>query len=212
MKITLINGSPKVKNSASGILLETIENIVNGRAEIKHLHYRKANSAEQPAGKAVDIETSDALVFAVPLYVDGIPGHLLACLEALDNENAEMKGKYVYGISNCGFYEGDQARFALDILKNCCVKSGAVWGGGIGIGGGGAVTSMPQLKDVSKAKSPVAKEMVRLTENMLNKRTQENVYPSILLPRGIYQAAAHMNWKRKIRKNGGKVKDLENKW
>ena len=38
---------------------------------------------------------------------------------------------------NCGFYEGIQAEFALDILRNWSLKTGLIWSGGIGIGGGG---------------------------------------------------------------------------
>ena len=35
-----------------------------------------------------------------------------------------------------------QAKTALEILENWCAKTGFVWGGGIGVGGGGGLAMM----------------------------------------------------------------------
>ena len=42
----------------------------------------------------------------------------------------------LYAIANNGFIEGQQNRTALRILESWCLHSGAIWSGGIGIGGG----------------------------------------------------------------------------
>ena len=74
MKIALINGSPKVNNSASGTLLEDIKMYLGEYSELVEFGFHS------PVISSETIETlavSDAWIFAFPLYVDGIPGQLL---------------------------------------------------------------------------------------------------------------------------------------
>lgn len=76
MKIALINGSPKVKSSASGILLEDLK-VYLGETEVMEFGFHTG----AVTGEEVEaLNQADALVFSFPLYVDGIPGHLLSCL------------------------------------------------------------------------------------------------------------------------------------
>ncbi len=54
-----------------------------------------------------ELPKTDALVFAMPVYVDAVPSHVLELLqfiEAFARENS--LGFKVYAICNCGFYEG----------------------------------------------------------------------------------------------------------
>jgi len=211
MKTLLINGSPKLKNSASGILLETLALMIDGRSEVEYAHFKKHDSAAD----FKTYEEADTVVIAYPLYVDGVPGHLLACLKDIEKKAEKKKGLRVYGIANCGFYEGVQAAISLDILKNWCNRCGFIWSGGIGIGGGGAITSMPKLKKAIKPSqgiSKTARALAGMAEDICSGGSRANVYPSVMLPRWIYQSAAHINWKKKIKANGGKVQDLEQKW
>ncbi|MFQ8600967.1 MAG: hypothetical protein ACLSAP_10565 [Oscillospiraceae bacterium] len=140
MKIVLINGSPKVNTSASAILLEDLKGCFAGRAEVIEAGLHTPTVSEDTLQI---IGNADAWVFACPLYVDGIPAHLLSCLVQLDEAGLQHHGMHVYGIVNCGFYEGVQAEPALKLLQNWCVKTGAVWGGGIGVGGGGSLFMLP---------------------------------------------------------------------
>ena len=116
MRIALINGSPKVKNSASGALLEDLKGYFSETNEILDFGFHTTDVSDK--AKA-ELNTADAWVFAFPLYVDGIPGHLLSCLAQLEEKNVHDSKRQVYGIVNCGFYEGIQAKLALKILQNC---------------------------------------------------------------------------------------------
>jgi hypothetical protein len=72
----------------------------------------------------------NVLVFAFPLYVDGIPSHLLNCLRKLEKffGGLDKKDIMVYSLGNCGFYEGDQNKLAIEMMENWCAKAGLKWG------------------------------------------------------------------------------------
>lgn len=207
MKIALINGSPKVKNSTSEMLLNDIKSYISQQAEIIEIDMHKSILSDE---NLKQMKSVDILVFSFPLYVDGIPGHFLSCLSQLE-ETCNMNDKInVYGIVNCGFYEGQQAKYALDILENWCIKMGVVWSGGIGVGGGGGLSQMPNYKNGPKA--PVYKALQNMSKNILQSEIQDNQYVSVAFPRFLYKMAAQIGWRQLIRANGGKPKDLGKQW
>ena len=136
MKIAVINGSPKKSDSASATLLKDLKTCFP--KEISFIDYDLRVSTISPE-IIEEFNQFDALVFAFPLYVDGIPSHLLSCLCEIETYGIENKAIHVYAIANCGFYEGKQNRNALHIMQNWCEKVGLIWGQGIGVGGGGAL-------------------------------------------------------------------------
>ena len=203
MKIVLINGSPKIKGSASGILLTDLKRCLAGEVEEISLH-----TGTVPAEARQTMENADVWVFVFPLYVDGVPGHLLSCLMELEQAARPTGEVKVYGIVNCGFFEGIQTEYALDILKNWCTRLGLLWGGGIGVGGGGSLAMLPAAEAEHGPKAPINKALKALAENILHGKAQENTYVSVGMPRFFYQLAAQMGWRKLIRANGGKWADL----
>lgn len=81
MKITLINGSPKVKDSASGLILNELKIFLNNSEDEaeRNISISEYNFRKNKLDSAVieEVVTSDILVFIFPLYVDGVPSHLL---------------------------------------------------------------------------------------------------------------------------------------
>ena len=213
MRIALINGSPKFKESGSGKLLEIVKRSAGGAgvSEFVEIQFRKL---AVPTEEQLELLASaDAWVFAYPLYVDGMPGHLLGVLRELEGAKMEKPQRKIYGICNCGFYEGEQNESALEVLRNWSAKCGYIWGGAVGIGGGGAtlsLTSMGKLGDLFMA--PVTKALIALGKAAAEGRVQESCYISIALPRAIYTFCAHDGWKKKIKAAGGKVEDLERRF
>lgn len=155
-----------------------------------------------------ELVKADVWVLAYPLYVDGIPGHLLSCLIQLEEAGLQNPSIHIYGIVNCGFYEGIQTEFALKLLQNWSAKAGFVWGGGVGVGGGGGLSMMPKLEPEQGPKAPVDKALKILADTILKKEVQENNYISLAFPRFLYKMGAQMGWRQMIKANGGKVKDL----
>ncbi len=210
MKIALINGSPKVGNSSSRWLLSELKTFLVQKeqtTEIIEIEMHTPVVAEQ------DMEAlcgAQVWVFACPLYVDGIPSHLLSCLIQLEQEKQrwQNRGSRSYGIVNCGFYEGIQAETALELFKNWCAKAEACWGGGLGVGGGGGLSQMPDTKNGQGPKAPIRSALREMADQIVACGEMENMYQSVAFPRSFYKMAAQMGWRKMIKANGKKVKDL----
>ena len=132
MNILFLNGSPKRITSASQYFLNLIR-MQSVKCKTKQIKL-------QP--KAYDeifsqFRQIDALVISLPVYVDGVPSHVLRFMteaeQFLKEHNYSFK---LYVISNCGFYEGTQCKHVLSIMRSFCKASGLIWGGGLGIGAG----------------------------------------------------------------------------
>lgn len=211
MKIALINGSPKTKNSASKSLLDDLKNYFPPQTQITEFAF---HTPELSQDILQELYQADAWIFAFPLYVDGIPAHLLSCLICLDNSKQQEKsGKeiHIYGIVNCGFYEGIQAEYALQILQNWCSKTGYLWGGGIGVGGGGGLAQMPKTESGHGPREPIDHALALLAGKILTSDSAENSYVSVAFPRFLYKMGAQFGWRQMIRANGGRAKDLGKK-
>lgn len=207
MKIALIDASPKTNNSTSGLLLKDFQKyLVPKTVEIIETSLHKPIVPQDVLAK---LEHAETWVFACPLYVDGLPAHLLSCLLQLEKIEWKKSPVQVYGIVNCGFYEGIQAETALHILQNWCIKTGFTWCGGIGIGGGGALGQMPSIENGHGPKAPVEKALGTMASRLVQREAQENNYVSVAFPRFLYKMAAQMGWRQTIKKNGGKRKDLD---
>lgn len=213
MKIALINGSPKFKESASSRLLGISKEAATtcGVSEFVEIHFRKGDTPTEE--QLTQLSTAAAWIFAYPLYVDGIPGHLLQVLRHLETAGMSNPNRKIYGICNCGFYEGEQNESALEVLRNWSVKCGYIWGGAVGIGGGGATLSLTSMGAIGGFfMRPVSRAVAELGQAAAKERTQEIRYVSIALPRWIYTICAHDGWKKKIKAAGGKVEDLERRF
>lgn len=207
MRIALINGSPKANNSASGALLEDLKCYFPKENEIIEFGFHTSTISDKVIE---ELNTAEAWIFAFPLYVDGIPGHLLSCLAKLEEARIQNPEICIYGIVNCGFYEGNQAELALKILQNWCIKVGYVWGSGVGVGGGGGLAMMPKLEPGQGPKAPIDKALEALASTILQRENKENSYVSVAFPRFMYKLGAQMGWRQMIKANGGKAKDLRN--
>ena len=131
-KTVLINCSPKRKLSVSGFLMRCAGILIRGKKEYLQLR----TPADRPAILQA-LKTAGKVIFVTPLYVDGVPSHMLPFMremEAFCRENG-LRLK-VYVIANNGFIEGKQNEPLMQVMENFCVRSGLDWCGGIGIGGG----------------------------------------------------------------------------
>lgn len=203
MTAALIDASPKRKGSTSSILLGKLRKLCPPeiRTEEAALH-----TSDVPAGVKETLQSAGVWVIACPLYVDSVPSHLLSCLMELEPLGPEHPGRTVYAIVNCGFYEGEQAALALKILENWCAKAGLVWGGGLGIGGGGAIQGLPATE--KGPMGPVCRALGELGERLSRRETGANAYLSIAFPRMLYRLAGQLGWRQQIRRNGGRAADL----
>jgi hypothetical protein len=106
MRIALIDASPKVKaESSSAAILEELSRLFPKKEGVVEFKVNRNALSPDVIGNLLNF---DVWVFAVGIYVDGLPSHLLSCLRQLE---AQGKGRSVrvYSILSCGFYEGEHA-------------------------------------------------------------------------------------------------------
>lgn len=132
MKTVFINGSPKKRFSASDYFLNVERFFVKGNTVKEKL--RNKSDYERILEVVKDV---DNVVFCLPLYVDGVPSHVLSFLKEMElfckENNLHLN---ISVIANGGFIEGNQNRALMQVFTNFCKRSGLNWCGGIGIGGG----------------------------------------------------------------------------
>lgn len=208
MKIAFINGSPKIENSASGCILQDLKPFLDcSNNIISEYHFNKGQLSVKEMKKLADC---NILVFAFPLYVDGIPSHLLSCLVQLEMFFASIVEKEitVYCLVNCGFYEGHQNKLAVEIMENWCIKAELKWGQGIGIGAGGMLTSLKNVQIGHGPKKNLEKAFKQLADNILKSTSEESIFITANFPRFLYKLAAEIGWRRLISANGLSTRDL----
>lgn len=132
MKTVFINCSPKKRFCASAYFLFLQRMFVGGEKVTEKLR--------TPADHdriLKQLREAQAVVFGVPLYVDGIPSHVLRFMEKMEAFCRE-NGLHlrVYCIANNGFIEGKQNEPLMQCFEHFCSRAGLFWGGGVGIGGG----------------------------------------------------------------------------
>ncbi len=132
MKTVLINCSPKKRFCASSYFLFLQRCFLSGTKVTEKL--RTPGDHERILEQ---LKNADAVIFGVPLYVDGIPSHVLRFLEKMEAFCRENHlDLHVYCIANNGFIEGKQNEPLMQCFENFCARAGLSWGGGVGIGGG----------------------------------------------------------------------------
>ncbi len=132
MKTVLINCSPRKRFCASAYFL-FLQSLFIGGKKVKE----RLRSPADHAHILEQLRDAQAAVFGLPLYVDGVPSHVLRFLEEMEAFCRENGLKLrVYCVANNGFIEGKQNEPLMQVFENFCARTGLVWGGGVGIGGG----------------------------------------------------------------------------
>ena len=132
MKTVFIDCSPKRKFSASGFIASMTSVFVPGIKKKMKLRTKADHEAI-----LTELTDADAVVFSMPLYVDGVPSHILPFLKEMEQWcRGGNHAINVYVIANNGFIEGRQNEPLMQVMENFCNRSGLKWSGGLGIGGG----------------------------------------------------------------------------
>lgn len=208
MKICMINGSPKTKDSCSGYLIDEIIKLLDNKIEVMVCN---VNDKTDNSGPFDDIYSCDKILFIFPLYVDALPSHLINFLELFQKyiKQQPVKNISVYAISNCGFFEGEQNKYALKIMENFCECAGLSWGFGLGIGAGPFISHSQSIPWKAFIKKPIYNALISLKDALQTENNpKESIFVTAKMPRRMYILAAHMSWKALARKNNLRARDL----
>lgn len=201
MKIALINASPKATHSSSRTLIRNTIGSFPNKTELELIEMH---------GNAVSEETlkklclCDAWVVYFPLYVDALPSHLLRCLMQLEKAEG-ITGIKLYGVCNCGFYEGEQTDCALSILENFAARAGLVFCGGLGVGAGGMLSMAQGFEDKKRMKLSIIHKLGKLAKAAANGETVGISYTTTNIPSVFYKIGAEYLWRKTLAANGGSI-------
>ena len=132
MKTVFINCSPKKRFCASAYFLALQRLFVGGKKVTE-----KLRTPADHARILAQLKDAQAVVFGLPLYVDGIPSHVLRFLEEMEVFCRENDLRLsLCCVANNGFIEGRQNEPLMQSFEHFCSRAGLTWGGGVGIGGG----------------------------------------------------------------------------
>ena len=206
MKTALINASPKRTGSASGMLLDALYPRLEG---CSCTEFRLG--IEKPDPQILETFADfDALVFAFPLYVDGLPAHLLRHLQALEPLLLQRPcpDRRVYTLVNCGFYEGRQTACALEMMEHWRLRAGLDRGMGLGVGAGPMMLELASVPPGHGPKEALGEGLDVLAACIKNGAPGEDRFLSVNFPRFAYRLAAQAHWRRLARANNLSARDL----
>jgi hypothetical protein len=132
MTTLFLNCSPKKRFCASSYFIFLQRLFVGGKKVTE-----KLRTPGDHARILERLREAQTVVFCLPLYVDGIPSHVLRFMEEMETfcrENGLHPN--VFCIANNGFIEGKQCEPLMRSFGHFCARAGVPWGGGVGIGGG----------------------------------------------------------------------------
>ena len=132
MKTVFINCSPKKRFCASAYFLFLQRLFMGGKKVTEKLRTPADHSRILS-----ELKAAQTVVFGLPLYVDGIPSHVLRFMEEMEAycKRSDLHLS-VYCVANNGFIEGKQNEPMMRSFAHFCSRAGLTWGGGVGIGGG----------------------------------------------------------------------------
>ena len=194
---TLISGSPKPQASNS---LYFLKNISYNLDEYKIYELKKDKYDEI----LENINKSDTIIFAFPLYVDSPTSMTLSFLDYIIDEKIDLQSKRVYVIVNCGFREGEQNITAINIMKRWCEKVGAIYSGSIMIGAG-EIVGKEKYKLISRK---ALKQLRKFSDIIKMKEKSKDIITTMdLIDNKLYCYMANLSWSKKGKLN--KLSDSE---
>ena len=196
--ILMLNCSYKASDSNTQFFLELLKEKLDGESRIIPLKKVLSGGFAEFLHK---LEAAEAFVIGAPLYVDGLPAQAVKLLELLLLcDKTPLDRKPVYVVSNLGFFEGEQICNLFDIVRNWCTRMGMTYGGGIAVGAGPmirATKGLPLHQDIEKG-------LHQLADHIRRGEAMGNYYAKTVIPRAVYLQAAHMSFRKTLKKNGNR--------
>lgn len=203
--IAVINGSPKKSGSASQVLIDRMLSYEPAKnMEYTQVQLHDCSVTEEQLSV---LAAADTWILTFPLYVDSVPGHLLECLLQIAGLKI-ASGKKVYAVVPMGFFEGKQTHWVLRVISNFCAKTGSHYCGGLGVGGTGAFDMMKNIPVFKGPMITVDTSLLILLENAVKGENNQDIFTTIKFPRIAYLFAGQGMWRKTVKANGLKTKDL----
>lgn len=222
MNVVAVNGSPRGENASSREIIRIVQDLTSGDSRW-HVLERMGNPHME---SWESIREADVLLLAFPLYIDGIPARLVRFLgqyerflrDRFAERNSERASvpeqrvaeQRVFAVGNCGFFEGAQNRWALEMIEHFCASTGLRWCGGVGIGTGEMVRALKNVPSEARVRKPITNALTALARVIDDPggALTTNIYTQHALGWHLYKWLGQYGWRRQLRKNGLRWRDL----
>jgi hypothetical protein len=153
-----------------------------------------------------EIDKTELIVLAFPLYVDSLPAMDIKLLQIISEHRSgstDMKG--FISIVNCGFPEAYHNGTAISICRNFASRANLEWRGGLSLGGGMAIASRP-LDEAGGVARNMVKSLEMAAQSLamgepIPKESEERMALPIA-PKWIFIRMGNRMWRKQARENG----------
>lgn len=163
MKLTILNGSPREKNSNSSLIIQWLtEGLLNNSLLEKEVFY--LNNIQKHKDYLECFLHSDCVIMVFPLYTDCMPGLVMAFIEELGQIKRPLTGLKLGYIIHSGFPEAHQSRYVERYMVSLTKKLGADYIGTVIMPSSEGIKIMPDT--MTRKKRNLFKQLgQRFTEN-----------------------------------------------
>ncbi len=210
-KALLLIGSPKgVKSASFSLGSYFLEGLQQKGLETRQETVDKLVCSKEQEREVLltEINSTDLLIIASPLYVDSLPAALIRTMELINFQRTSMpvkKNPIMLSLINSGFPEAFHNNTALSILQRFSEESGFQWAGGLALGGGGAVDGKP-LKSAGGMVKNVTKSLdiaiSALAEGKEVPREAAELMAKPMMPKWLLTLLGGFIWRHQAKKYG----------
>ena len=204
-RTVLLNGSMRNKDGNSAKLAKQLAKRLEKEVEFVDL---KDWMKDMP-GLVKKLEAAPAIVFCIPLYVDGLPSQVIRLMEKFEQEYRGGRKK-IYVLANMGLYESSQLVNLFSAVTQWSRKMDFEYCGGLGISAGELIGGLMEMIPFGKGPIRKSSEGMDLLARAIN--SESKTYDIYAEPKGfpkwLFIQIANVNWNRTARKNGIDPKEL----
>ena len=160
-------------------------------------------------GLVKKLEDAPAIVFCIPLYVDGLPSQVIRLMETFRKEYRGSRKK-IYVLANMGLYESSQLVNLFSAVTQWSRKMGFDYCGGLGVSAGELLGGLMEMIPFGRGPIRKTSEGMDLLACAIN--SESKTYDIYAEPKGfpkwLFIQIANVNWDRKAKKNGIDPKEM----
>ena len=201
----LLNGSMRNRDGNSAKLAKQLAARLDKEAEFVDL---KDWMKDLP-GLVKKLEDAPAIVFCIPLYVDGLPSQVIRLMETFRKEYRGSRKK-IYVLANMGLYESSQLVNLFSAVTQWSRKMGFEYCGGLGVSAGELLGGLMEMIPFGRGPIRKTSEGMDLLACAIN--SESKTYDIYAEPKGfpkwLFIQIANVNWDRTAKKNGIDPKEM----
>lgn len=209
----LMIGSQKAESTSLSLGGYLMRRLSDRGWQTDTLHIRPLQAADKGREELLAAaRAADLVVLAFPVYVDSLPAAAFRALEwiAADRRaSPPEKPQRFVAITNCGYPESVHTILPLTVCRRFAKETGFAWAGGLGLGGGGAISGKPLEQTGGMGNNPrkaldLAAEALAAGQPVPERA--EAMMAKAMLPAFLYRFFGNFGWNRQARQIGGKAK------